>query len=96
MADATYDTEAIRPYLRRRGIKCSIPENRRNRKKSSRGKQTRFEEESYKKRGDVERFFAWIKFGFRRIAQMRERLDECFLGFVYLQNFLLFGELHEF
>ena len=34
LADAAYDTEAIRIYLRRRGIKCSIPENKRNQKKS--------------------------------------------------------------
>jgi transposase len=27
LADAAYDTEAIRIYLRRRGIKSSIPEN---------------------------------------------------------------------
>jgi len=89
LADAAYDTEAIRIYLRRRGIKCSIPENSRNRKKPSRGRPTRFNEESYKKRGAVERFFAWIKLGFRRITQRHERLDECFLGFVNLAAFLI-------
>ena len=89
LADAAYDTEAIRAYLRRRGIKCSIPENKRNRKKPSRGRPYRFDGESYKKRGAVERFFAWIKLGFRRIAPRHERLDECFIGFVYLAAFLI-------
>ena len=89
LADAAYDTEAIRTYLRRRGIKCSIPENKRNRKKPSRGRPNRFDKESYKKRGAVERFFAWIKLGFRRIALRHERLDECFIGFIYLAAFLI-------
>jgi transposase len=89
LADAAYDTEAIRTYLRRRGIKCSIPENKRNRKKPSRGRPNRFDKESYKKRGAVERFFAWIKLGFRRIAPRHERLDECFIGFIYLAAFLI-------
>ena len=89
LADAAYDTEAIRTYLRRRGIKCSIPENKRNRKKPSRGRPNRFDKESYKKRGAVERFFAWIKLGFRGIAPRHERLDECFIGFIYLAAFLI-------
>jgi len=42
LADAAYDTEAIRIYLRRRGIKSSIPGNKRNQKKLSRGRPTRF------------------------------------------------------
>jgi hypothetical protein len=33
LADAAYDIEAIRVYLLRRGIKCCIPENKRNQKK---------------------------------------------------------------
>jgi len=89
LADAAYDTEAIRIYLRRRGIKCSIPENKRNQKKPSRGRPTRFNEESYKKRGAVERFFGWIKLGFRRIAQRYERLDECFIGLICLAGFMI-------
>jgi transposase len=89
LADAAYDTEAIRTYLRRRGIKCSIPDNKRNRVKPLRGRPVRFDEESYKKRGAVERFFAWIKLGFRRIATRHERLDECFIGFIYLAAFLI-------
>jgi hypothetical protein len=46
LADAAYDTESIRCYLRRRGIKSSIPSNKRNQKKSSRGMPTRFDNAS--------------------------------------------------
>jgi transposase len=89
LADAAYDTEAIRIYLRRRGIKSSIPENKRNQKKPARGRPTRFDNESYRKRGAVERFFGWIKLGFRRIAPRHERLDECFVGFICLAAFMI-------
>ena len=57
LADAAYDNESIRCYLRRRGIRCSIPSNKRNQKKPQRGRPTRFDAEAYKKRGAVERFF---------------------------------------
>ena len=89
MADAAYDTEAIRIYLRRIGIKSSIPGNKRNQKKLSRGRPTRFDRDSYKNRGSVERLFAWLKLGFRRIAQRYERLDECFLGLICLAGFMI-------
>ena len=36
LVDAAYDTESIRCYLRRRGIKSNIPSNKRNQKKPSR------------------------------------------------------------
>jgi Transposase DDE domain len=39
LADAAYDTESIRCYLRKRGIKSSIPPNKRNRKKPQEGDQ---------------------------------------------------------
>jgi hypothetical protein len=54
LADAAYDTEAIRSYLRRRWIRCSIPSNKRNQKKPQRGRPTRFDETSYRERGAVE------------------------------------------
>jgi len=89
LADAAYDTESIRRYLRRRGIKSSIPPNKRNQKKPSRGRPTRFDNVSYKKRGTVERFFGWLKLGFRRISVRYERLDACFAGLVLLASFLI-------
>jgi transposase len=89
LADAAYDTESIRCYLRRRGIKSNIPSNKRNQKKPSKGRPTRFENESYKKRGAVERFFGWLKLGFRRISVRHERLDVCFAGLILLASFLI-------
>jgi transposase len=84
LADAADDAKEIRVYLKRRGIKSSIPGDKRNQKKLSRGRPTRFDRDSYKNRGSVERLFAWPKLGFRRIAQRYERLDECFLGLICL------------
>jgi transposase len=89
LADAAYDTESIRTYLRKRGIKSGIPKNKRNQKKALSGRPTRFDKESYKKRGAVERFFGWFKLGFRRIAPRHERLDECFFGFICLAAFMI-------
>jgi transposase len=89
LADAAYDTDAIRIYLRKRGIKSSIPVNKRNQKKTARGRPTRFDSESYKKRGAVERFFGWLKIGFRRITISYERLDVCFTGLINLAAFLI-------
>jgi transposase len=96
LADAAYDDESIRSYLRRRGIRSNIPSNKRNQKKPRRGRPTRFEEGSYKKRGAVERFFGWIKLGFRRIATRYERLDLCFDGLVRLASFLIVWRKCEF
>jgi hypothetical protein len=48
LADAAYDTESIRRYLRIRGIKSSIPSNKRNQKKPPKARPTRFDDESYK------------------------------------------------
>jgi transposase len=89
LADAAYDTESIRNYLRRRGIKSCIPQNRRNQKKPSIGRPTRFDNESYIKRGAVERLFGWLKLGFRRMSLRYERLDACFMGLMLLASFLI-------
>lgn len=89
IADAAYDTEVIRTYLRRRGIKSNIPANKRNQKKPSPGRPTRFDPATYKVRGAVERFFGWLKLGFRRISIRHERIDACFMGFLQLATFLM-------
>ena len=36
-ADAAYDNKTIRSYLKRRGIKCNIPPNNRNRRSPKNG-----------------------------------------------------------
>jgi len=83
--DSAYDTREIRSYLRRRGVKANIPFNPRNRLKPKRGRPCRFDEEAYKHvRGCVERFFAWLKGGFKRLTLRWERLASTFLGLVQL------------
>lgn len=58
-ADAAYDTDTIRAYLRKRAIKANIPVNKRNRKQPRRGRPFRYDAESYNSRGAVERFNSW-------------------------------------
>ena len=82
-ADPAYDTEFIRCYLRRRGIKANIPVNKRNRKQPKRGRPFRFDKESYENRGAVERFNSWIE-SFKRILVRFERLKVTFIAFVNL------------
>ncbi len=96
MADAAYDTDAIRKYLRKRGIKSNIPPNKRNHKNPLPGRPTRFDEASYKNRGSVERFFGWLELGFRRMAVRHERRAACFLGFVQISSFLIIWRRCEF
>jgi transposase len=40
-------------------------------------------------RAAVERFFAWLKGGFRRLALRYERLSSTFAALVYLACFLI-------
>jgi transposase len=89
LADSAYDTVTIRKYLRARVIKSNIPVNSRNQKHKNRGRPTRFKYESYKKRGTIERFFAWLKMGFRKIACRYERLNVVFKGLVEIACFML-------
>ena len=87
-----YDDAQVRQYLRRRRIKASIPENKRNRKKRRRGRPRRFSKESYVKRSAVERFFSRIKTGFRRIIIRYERLDRIFRALVIIATFFIYWE----
>jgi len=89
LADAAYDDADIRQYLRSRVIKSNIPVNIRNSKKKKRGRTTRFDSTSYLKRGAIERFFAWLKMGFRKLASRYERLNVVFKGLVDIACFIL-------
>ncbi|MGI5992813.1 MAG: transposase [Methanosarcina sp.] len=92
VADSIYDDTQVREYLRRRKIKASIPENKRNRKRRKRGRPIRFSKESYAKRSSVERFFSRIKMGFRRIIIRYERLDRIFRALVIIATFFIYWE----
>ncbi len=85
VADAAYDTKEIRRYLRRRGIRANIPANIRNRRRAKRGRPTRLDKKGYSVgRSSVERFFGWLKGGFRRLIIRYERLKLTFLGFLHM------------
>ena len=90
LADAAYDNKEIRLYLRRRGIKSNIPGNNRNHKTPKRGRPIRFNRQSYRLRGSVERFFGWLKASFRRLAIRYERLNICFMGLLNLACFIIY------
>jgi len=82
-ADTAYDSQEIRQYTRKRGIKSNIPINPRNRKYPKRGRPVRFDKNLYKKRGAVERFFSWIE-AFKKLVPRYERYEHSFLGLIYL------------
>jgi transposase len=76
LADAAYDDVDIRQHLRSRGIQSNIPINPRNTKTRKRGRPTRFNPETYVKRGAIERFIGWLKMGFRKLTTRYQRLND--------------------
>ena len=86
-ADIAYDTFLVKLFLSRRKIKARIP--RRSRKKHP-GRPASYDKEDYKKnRSSVERFFGWLKGGFRRLGVRHERLSSTFLGLIQLACFII-------
>ncbi|MDE1830633.1 MAG: transposase [Thaumarchaeota archaeon] len=83
-ADKAYDSSAIRRYLASRKIKSRIPKRiwKGSRKKKTGRRYARV-------RSAVERFFAWLKCGFRRMSVRCERLDVTYTGFLNLASFLI-------
>lgn len=86
-ADKGYDSRAIREYLRNRNIKDCIP----YRNYKTRSHEVTTDQNNYNKtRFTVERFFAWLKCGFRRLVIRYERMAENYLGFVNIASFLMY------
>lgn len=83
IGDASYDTEAIRNYNAKRGIKSIIPVNPRNQKSKKRSRHNRFEEEIYKERDAVERFNGWIEAN-KKINVRYEQLETSYFGLIQL------------
>ena len=83
IADAAYNSEEIRRYNRKWGIKTNFPVNKRNRMKRRVGRPTRCDKEEYKNRNAVERFFSWIE-SYKNIFARYERLEVSYLGLVHL------------
>ncbi|KKG24146.1 transposase, partial [Methanosarcina sp. 2.H.T.1A.6] len=80
-ADAIYDTDEIRKYNRRRGIKSNIPVNIRNRKKKKKGRPIKVDWDEFKKKSAVERFFSWIE-SCKKVFPRYEIKEISYLGVV--------------
>ncbi len=86
--DCAYDSDEIRSYNKRRGIKSNIPVNERNRKNKKRGRPKRFKQLDYKFRRSVERAFAWLT-SFKRLALRYEVKEKSFIGLLDLASALI-------
>lgn len=85
-ADKGHDAEFIRNYLEKRKILDCIPY-----RKNSKAEHDASEQHVYgKTRYVVERFFAWLKNGFRRTMIRYEKNAENYLAFVSLASFLMY------
>jgi hypothetical protein len=82
-ADAIYDTNEIREYNRKRGIKSNIPVNARNRKKKKRGRPIKVDWNEFKKKSTIERFFSWIE-SYKKVFPKYEVKEISYLGVVML------------
>lgn len=87
-ADAAYDSNDIREYNRKRGIKSNIPVNPRNSKKKKRGRPKKLDKDIYKGRSAVEMFFSWIE-AYKKILPRYERLEYSYLGLVTLSSIMM-------
>jgi Transposase DDE domain len=82
-ADSSFDTRDVRKQLWNLGVKPTIDENKRNRKRVKRGRKRHFNHDVYKDRFVIERTFAWID-KFRTLLIRFERKDVYWLGFHFL------------
>lgn len=82
VGDKGYSSRKIRSYLRRRGIRLSIP---RKDNEKHRGK---FDKSIYRQRNQVERCFNRLK-QFRRIATRYEKKAQNYLAMLTLASILL-------
>ncbi len=78
-----YDTAKIRKYNRKREIKSNIPVNRRNQKNKKKGRPIKVDQEEYKKKSAVERFFSWIE-SCKKVFPRYEIKEISYLGVVML------------
>ena len=87
-ADSAFDTKETRKWLWNHGVRPNIPENKRNRKRTKRGRKRHFDRAVYKKRFVTERTFAWID-KFKRLLIRFERKKVYSLGFHLLAYTLI-------
>jgi len=79
LADRGYDSDLFRTMLKKKGINSVIP-GRKNRKEA-----IEYDQQIYKKRNKIERFFGRIK-EFRRIATRYDKTSAMFKGTVVLAS----------
>ena len=85
VADRGYDAGDFRRYLRRRTIRCVIPEKRVpvSKRRRRRGRPPAFCAATYRRRNVIERLVGWLK-EHRRIATRFEKLASSFMAMVKL------------
>ncbi|GAA2326928.1 IS5 family transposase [Streptomyces caniferus] len=93
LADKAYTSRKNRRYLRRRGIRHTIPERldqqrHRHNRGSDGGRPTGFDSERYKKRNTVERAVNRLK-GFRAVATRYEKRAYVYLGTVTVATLMI-------
>jgi len=83
VGDKSYASRDIRLYLRRKGIRYTIPhkENERH------GRKAKFDKELYRLRNIVERLFSWLK-QFRRVATRYEKRAQNYKAMLTLASIL--------
>ena len=86
-ADAGYNTEIIRSYLRARMIEDCIP-RRRTKKKNGKSHNGKGRRDAV--RYVIERFFSWLKNEFHRLRIRYERRSENYLAFVNIVSFMMY------
>ncbi len=82
-ADSSFDTREARKMLWNYGVIPNIPENKRNRKTTKRGRKRHYRPEVYKRRFVSERSFAWVDV-FKTLLVRFERKAVYCLGFHHL------------
>ena len=80
--DKGYSSGKIRLYLRRRGIRITIP------RKDNERRRSKFDKSLYRQRNRVERCFNRLK-QFRRIATRYEKKGENYLGMLTLASIIM-------
>ena len=83
-ADKGYDSKAIREYLKSRNILIVFTRNFK-----TKNNKTTNQNDYSKTRYVVERFFAWLKCGFHRMAI---RYSENYFGLVNIASIMMYGE----
>ena len=89
-----YDTAKIRKYNRKRGIKSNIPVNLRNQRKGKKkvGRPIKVDQEEYKKKSTMERFFSWIE-SCKKVFPRYEIKEISYFGVVILAAIMRLAEV---